>query len=85
MSPPVDPLGELMERYAAGDDAVFEQLYALMAPRLYRFCLRLATRSSEADDCFQETFLKLHRARTTYVAGANALHWGPSQLPAPCT
>lgn len=70
-----DRLSSLMERYARGEDRVFETLYGLLAPRLYRFCLRLASSVVEADDCFQETFLKLHRARATYVAGANPLHW----------
>lgn len=68
-------LCELMERYAAGDDEVFNQLYGLLAPRLYRFCMRLAMHTQEADDCFQETFLKLHRARATYADGANPVHW----------
>lgn len=64
-----------MERYAAGEDAVFERLYRSLAPRLYRFCLRLAGRPAEADDCFQETFLRLHRARASFMTGANVLHW----------
>src|SRR4029077_5942535 len=68
-------LGELMQRYARGEDCVFEQLYRLLAPRLYRFCLRLATRQSEADDYFQETLLRIHRARATSLAGSNTLHW----------
>src|SRR5262245_16204473 len=70
-----DQISELMQRYASGDDAVFEQLYRLMAPRLYRFCLRLAARQPEADDYFQETLLRMHRARATYLAGSNALCW----------
>jgi RNA polymerase sigma-70 factor, ECF subfamily len=68
-------LNELMERYATGEDEAFEPLYELMAPRLYRFCLRLAALKSEADDLFQETFLRLHRARATYMSGANVVHW----------
>jgi RNA polymerase sigma-70 factor, ECF subfamily len=68
-------LSELMERYAIGEDEAFEPLYQLMAPRLYRFCLRLAAFKSEADDLFQETFLRLHRARATYMSGANVVHW----------
>jgi RNA polymerase sigma-70 factor (ECF subfamily) len=70
-----DPLSVMMERYAGGEDEVFEPLYRLLAPRLYRFCLRLTARRCEADDCFQETLLKLHRARATYLPGASALHW----------
>ena len=71
----VDPLGDLMERYAAGDDSAFESIYRELSAPLYRFCLRLALRRAEADDLFQDTFLKLHRARATYAPGSNALHW----------
>lgn len=70
-----DEMSALMDSYASGNDDVFESLYALLAPRLYRFCLRLAARRADADDCFQETMLKLHRARATYVQGANPLYW----------
>jgi RNA polymerase sigma-70 factor, ECF subfamily len=70
-----DQLAELMQRYARGEDGIFDELYRLMSPRLYRFCLRLAVRKPEADDLFQETMLRLHRARATYLAGANPLNW----------
>jgi RNA polymerase sigma-70 factor, ECF subfamily len=70
-----DQLNELMQRYAKGEDGVFEELYRLIAPGLYRFCLRLTTRQPEADDAFQETLLRIHRARATYLKGANTMHW----------
>lgn len=70
-----DRLSKLMARYGAGEEAVFDELYTMLAPRIYRFCLRLTLRPSEADDCFQETFLRLHRARATYMPGSNALYW----------
>lgn len=66
---------EAMRRYSTGDAAAFDELYAALSPRLYPFCVRLAGRSADADDLFQEAFLKLHRSRATYVAGANVLHW----------
>lgn len=75
MNSGTDTVCRLMERYANGEDAVFDQLYREMAPRLYRFCRRLAIRQADADDCFQETFLKIHRARATYVSGSDPLHW----------
>ena len=71
----LEPLSELMQRYAQGEQDVFAQLYSAIAPRLYRFCWRLSGRRSDADDVFQETFLRLHRARATYIPGANALYW----------
>jgi RNA polymerase sigma-70 factor (ECF subfamily) len=70
-----DALSALMDSYASGNDVAFEQLYALLAPRLYPFCLRLTAKRADADDCFQETLLKLHRSRAAYVRGANPLHW----------
>jgi RNA polymerase sigma-70 factor, ECF subfamily len=66
---------QVMRRYAGGDDAAFDALYAALSPRLYSFCVRLAGRSGDADDLFQDAFLKLHRSRATYVGGASALHW----------
>lgn len=71
----IGSLSELMQRYAEGDDQLFEPLYRLLAPDLYRFCRRLARHQAEADDVFQDTFLKLHRARATYLPGSNVLHW----------
>jgi RNA polymerase sigma-70 factor, ECF subfamily len=70
-----DSLARLMARYAAGEDDVFEALYRGLEVPLYRFCLRLTARRHEADDLFQETFLKMHRARATYASGASVLHW----------
>jgi RNA polymerase sigma-70 factor (ECF subfamily) len=71
----VEQLNELMRRYGKGEDGAFEPLYKLFAPRLYRFCLRLTSHRTDVDDLLQETFLRLHRARATYLAGANALYW----------
>jgi len=70
-----DSLARLMTRYAAGEDDVFEAIYQGLEAPLYRFCLRLTARRHEADDLFQETFLKMHRARATYAPGASVLHW----------
>lgn len=70
-----EELNALMRRYGRGENSAFEPLYRLLAPRLYRFCARLAARRAEVEDLFQETFLRLHRARATYLAGANVLFW----------
>jgi RNA polymerase sigma-70 factor, ECF subfamily len=75
MDTKVEELSELMRRYGGGDDGAFEALYEFLAPRLYRFCLRLAPRRSDADDLLQDAFLRLHRARASYLSGANPLHW----------
>src|SRR6266850_1304915 len=66
---------EAMTRYARGEGGAFDELYAFLSPRLYPFCLRLTGRKAEADDVFQESFLKLHCARASYIPGSNVLHW----------
>jgi RNA polymerase sigma-70 factor (ECF subfamily) len=68
-------VGELMGRYSRGEDCVFNDLYSAIAGRLYRFCMRLAGRRGDADDLFQETFLRIHRARATYLLGAKFWPW----------
>lgn len=76
---PVDPvastLNELMDRYARGDDAALAELYRLGAPRLRAFLTRLGGDPSAAEDLTQDTFLRIHRARGSFAAGAAALPW----------
>jgi len=66
---------ELMRRYAAGDETAFEPLYRSMGPPLARFCMRLAGLRTDGCDVFQETFMRIHRARSTFVERSNPLHW----------
>jgi RNA polymerase sigma-70 factor (ECF subfamily) len=64
-----------MERYAAGDDAAFEALYDALAGRLYGYIRRHVPDRQACDDLLQETFLRMHRARGTFVTGAAVLPW----------
>jgi RNA polymerase sigma-70 factor (ECF subfamily) len=64
-----------MERYCDGDAAAFRALYAVVAPRLHGYLLRMARDRATADDLLQLTFLKVHRARAAYVRGADPLPW----------
>src|SRR5204862_4536338 len=66
---------DLMQRYCDGDAGAFRELYALVAPRLLGYLLKMARERALADDLLQQTFLKVHRARTTYVRGAEPLPW----------
>ena len=66
---------ELMQRYCDGDAGAFRELYALVAPRLLGYLLKMARERSIADDLLQQTFLKVHRARGAYVRGADPLPW----------
>jgi len=67
-------VNEAMSRYARGDDRAFEELYRTLSPRLYRLCLCLVGRT-EAEELLQEVFLKMHRARGTFLEGGSVLAW----------
>jgi RNA polymerase sigma-70 factor (ECF subfamily) len=62
-----------MLRYANGDDAAFRELYGLLAPRLYRLCRCLS--AADAGELVQEVFLKIHRARATFVDTGSVFAW----------
>lgn len=64
-----------MERYCEGDAAAFRELYAAVAPKLYGYLLRMARQRAVADDLLQLTFLKVHRARSAFVRGADPVPW----------
>src|ERR1700710_1648132 len=66
---------DLMQRYCDGDAGAFRELYALVAPRLLGYLLKMSRERALADDLLQQTFLKVHRARATYVRGADPLPW----------
>ncbi|MEO7731771.1 MAG: RNA polymerase sigma factor, partial [Kofleriaceae bacterium] len=64
-----------MQRYCDGDAGAFRELYALVAPRLLGYLLKMARERALADDLLQQTFMKVHRARAAYVRGADPLPW----------
>src|SRR3954465_11032599 len=64
-----------MQRYCDGDASAFRELYALVAPRLLGYLVKMTRERALADDLLQQTFLKVHRARGAYVAGADPLPW----------
>ena len=61
---------ELMLRVAGGDEAAFEPLVVRLLPRLVGFFRRLGADAALAEDCAQEVFLKVYRARAGYTARA---------------
>lgn len=66
---------ELMGRYCDGDAAAFHALYALVAGKVLAYLVGLAGDRAAAEDLLQQTFLKLHQARASYVRGANPVPW----------
>src|SRR5690242_12307880 len=66
---------DLMQRYQDGDASAFRELYALVAPRLLGYLLKMARSRAVAEDLLQQTFMKVHRARAAYVRGADPGPW----------
>jgi RNA polymerase sigma-70 factor (ECF subfamily) len=68
-------LSMLMKRYCEGDRRAFDSLYKLVAPKLLRYLVRLCGDLSTAEDLLQLSFLKIHKARSSYIEGAQPLPW----------
>src|SRR5215813_11872212 len=66
---------QLMQRYCDGDAGAFRALYALVAPRLLGYLVKMTRDRALADDLLQQTFLKVHRARAAYIRGADPVPW----------
>jgi RNA polymerase sigma-70 factor (ECF subfamily) len=64
-----------MARVAQGDERAFASVYEGLAGRLRRLFQRLTRDASLAEDLVQETLLRVHRARATYVLGAPVVPW----------
>jgi RNA polymerase sigma-70 factor, ECF subfamily len=64
-----------MARYSAGDDGAFRELYEGLAPRLFRFLLRLSADRARAEDLLQQTFLQMHAARFRFLPGSDVVPW----------
>ena len=75
---PVDsqePDEELMLRYARGDGTAFEILFRRHQTRVYSFIWRFMGVGSQAEDLFQEVFLRVIRNRKTYRSSARFTTW----------
>lgn len=70
-----DPDGELMQRFAAGELAAFEQLYARHRGGLMRFLQRGLGRRELAEECFQEVWSRVISARERYRPEARFATW----------
>jgi RNA polymerase sigma-70 factor (ECF subfamily) len=68
-------LDRAMDRYAAGDDAAFEEIYDRLAPRLLAYLMRQTRDRGRAEDCVQQTMLQIHRARGRFLPGAQVVPW----------
>jgi RNA polymerase sigma-70 factor (ECF subfamily) len=64
-----------MEAYCQGDRHAFDALFQRLAPKVNVLLLRLSRNRELAEELTQVTFLKMHRARDTYVPGSKVFSW----------
>jgi RNA polymerase sigma-70 factor (ECF subfamily) len=72
---PLTPLDAAMDRYADGDDTAFNELASGLRPRLVSFLFRLAGSRDLAEDLAQESLVRIHRARASFVRGRPVVPW----------
>ena len=68
-------LDQLMKKLAAGDQEVFESIYAKTQNTVYYIALSILKERSLAEDVMQSTFLNLLRNASQYRQGTNASAW----------
>jgi RNA polymerase sigma factor (sigma-70 family) len=65
----------LMLAYRGGDGAAFEALYARWRGPLYRYFLRQCGHAGQADELFQDVFMRVIGAAANYEATAKFTTW----------
>jgi RNA polymerase sigma-70 factor (ECF subfamily) len=73
--PSASALDAAMDRYARGEDAAFEEIYDVLAPRLQAFLARYTNDRARAEDVVQQTMLQIHRARGRFIVGSHVVPW----------
>ena len=69
------PDEQLMLAYAGGDAAAFETLYGRHKGGLFRFVLRSVKARGEAEELFQEIWIRVVEARARYQPQAKFATW----------
>jgi RNA polymerase sigma-70 factor, ECF subfamily len=64
-----------MAAYQAGNEAAFAELFERYAGRVYGFLVRRLADRALAEDLYQEAFLRVHRARSSYDSSRPFRTW----------
>jgi RNA polymerase sigma factor (sigma-70 family) len=65
----------LVEKASRGDDRSFQQIYDAIAGKMYSLCLRYAGNTEDANDWFQESFVKLYRYLSSFRGEGSFEGW----------
>jgi len=72
----VNPFFEVLaERASGGDDRSFQQIYDAIAGKMYSLCLRYAGNTEDANDWYQESFVKLFRNLSSFRGDGSFEGW----------
>jgi len=66
---------ELLDRYAAGEEAAFREIVSRYKNGLYVFLRRFLNRHDLVEDIFQETFLQLFTSRESFDPSRSLRPW----------
>ena len=66
---------DLLLAYAAGDASAFDAIYARHKGGVYRFILRQCGHAGVADELFQDVWMNVIRARSSYTPSAKFTTW----------
>lgn len=73
---PLTPSNEsLLERYQSGDFEGFDLFYRRNSQMIFAFLLTRLRLRADAEEAFQDTFLKIHKAIEAYDPAQPALGW----------
>ncbi len=67
--------GTLTQRAASGDNRSFREIYNTIAAKMYSLCLRYAGNENDANDWFQEGFVKLYRNLASFRGEGSFEGW----------
>ena len=65
----------LAEKASRGDNRSFQQIYDAIAGKMYSLCLRYAGNTEDANDWFQEGFVKLYRNLASFRGDGSFEGW----------
>lgn len=64
---PIDHVGDLLQRIAAGDQSAFARLYDLLSPRVFGLILRVLVDRAQGEEVLQEVFLEIWRSASRFA------------------
>jgi RNA polymerase sigma factor (sigma-70 family) len=60
------PFQVILERAIQGDEKAFKRIYDSLSGKMYSLCVRYAGNSNDANDMFQEAFIRVYKSLGSY-------------------